>query len=363
VSRRIVPFLVIVLLAGCVSPTVEEVATEPTLVVDPDRPAPESGEVITGPSVGPDLNATTAAAPRLVRGEWWRIQFDSAMDGTPPQLVRVVANVTETGYVVGMPHEGWIKEAISFHSPGFGDVDLNLGYNTHNQLFEPVRFPLRAGDTWETVFATGPLKATVEAADEYTAEISFTSSAEAQPTDPVMRALGMMGDGPMMRLKYDARMHEIVYMESGIGTWSVIEHGYDFQGWVTVPRGEHTAIDYGTLGPVTPGQTSTTRTIEVEGGFNRLTLMHVVVPLGPGSFKIRSLTPKDEEFITEAMATTENTMVAKFYESYNPDGTWTQEDVVIGPGATYTMGIAYHQYDIHLPDGGLRTDHSHPVIR
>lgn len=361
-NRNLLPIILVALLAGCATPAIEETAPEPTLVVDPDRPAPGSGDVITGPAVGPDLNATTAAPPRLVRGEWWRIQFEYSVDGAPPELVRVVANVTDDGYVIGMPHEGWIKEAISFHSPGFGDVDLNLGYNTHNLLFEPVRFPLKAGETWETFFATAPVTATVDSADEYTAEISFTSAAEPEPTDPVMQLFMPTGDGPMIKIRYDARMHEIVHMESMIGTWSVIEHGYDFEGWVTVPRGEHTAIDYGTLGPITPGQTSTTRTIDVEGGFNRMTLMHMVVPLGPGSYKIRSVTPKGEEFITET-TTTENSMVGRFYEAYNPDGKWTVEDVVLGPGATYSMGIAYHQYDVRLPDGAMRTDHAHPVIR
>lgn len=362
-TRRLVPIILVALLAGCAGPAAEEAApeAEPTLIIDPDRPAPQGGEVVTGPAVAPDLNATTAAAPRLVPGEWWRIKFESTMSGDTPELVRVVANVTDTGYIIGMPHEGWIKEAISFHSPGFGDVNLNLGYNTHNQLFEPVRFPLKAGDTWETQFTTNRLVATVETADAYTATITFSPPAgDPQPTDPLTDLLGFTGGDPAIRVVYDARMHEIVHMESGLGTWSVVEHGYDFEGWVTVPRGEHTAIDYGTLGPITPGQTGTTRTVNVEGGYNRLTLMHMIAPLGPGSYRIRSVTPKGEEFVTESSSTD---MVTRFFEAYNPDGAWTQEDVVVGPGGTYNMGIAYHQYDVRLPDGAMRSDHSHPVIR
>ena len=53
----------------------------------------------------------------------------------------------------------------------------------------------------------------------------------------------------------------------------------------------------------------------------------------------------------------------KFYEASRPDGEWKLEDVVVGAGATYSMGMAYHQYDIRLPDGACRPDHSHPVIR
>src|SRR5688500_5529588 len=60
-----------------------------------DRPDPSFGAVQTGPAVGPDLDATTGAAPRLVVGEWWRIRFASSFYDTPDvEFVRVVANAT-----------------------------------------------------------------------------------------------------------------------------------------------------------------------------------------------------------------------------------------------------------------------------
>ena len=38
--------------------------------------------------------------------------------------------------------------------------------------------------------------------------------------------------------------------------------------------------------------------------------------------------------------------------------------VVAGGGAfVFIEGIAYHQYDISLPDGAIRSDHSHEVVR
>lgn len=348
-------------LAGCLEAAPEPAAETAGLTIDAARPAPSFGDIVTGPAVGPDLNATTRAAPRLVEGEWWRIRFESTFVESV-EVVRVVANATEEGYVFGMPHEGWYKEVIAYHAPAFGDVRWDLAYNTHNKLFEPVRFPLEEGATWRTMFAEALYDATVEEADDYAATIVFRGvRANPQPTDPITDLLGLTGDDGTMTLVYDARMHEIVRMETLVGTWEVVEHGYGFQGWVTVPRGEHTAIDYGTFGPAAPDQPLLRRSVTVEGGFNRLTMMHLIFALAPGQYRIVSLPPEEAEMRTEYTGSAPFTI--KFYESNHPDGVWQQEDWAAGAGGTYSMGIAYHQYDIRLPDGGRRADHAHPVIR
>ncbi len=354
----------LVLLAGCAGNA--DTATEPAeadaeLLIDANRPTESFGDIVTGPSVGPDLNATTAAAPRLVEGEWWRIRYNAFLSDETVEVVRVVADVNDEGYIIGMPHEGWLKEAISFHSPAFGDVNFDLSYDTHNVRFEPVRFPLETGASWKTEFATTPMIATVESADEYTAEIVLETDPEAQGSDPVFEALGFFS-GSATRITYDARQHEVVRMDSEIGSWEVVEHGYGFEGWVTVPRGEHTAIDYGTFGPISDSHSPMPRTIDVSGGFNRMTMMHFVGTLdnAPGYIRVRDVDPAGSEFLTEMQGAG---YVIKFYESNQPDGTWTVEDVVGGAGFTYSMGIAYHQYDIRLPDGARRSDHSHEVIR
>jgi len=350
----------LLLLAGCVESDSSSKDASESLVIDADRPAPTFGQIVTGPAVGPDLNATTEKAPRLAEGEWWRIRFDSSQTGETIEVVRVVANATPTGYIIGMPHEGWLKEAIAFHAPAFGDVALDLSYNTHNVKFEPVRFPLKEGATWETEFALTPYTATVESADMYTASIYLEGPADNSPQAPIMQAAGLSGPPAWMRLTFDARQHEIIKMESWIGNWEVVEHGYGFEGWITVPRGEHTAIDYGVFGgPVGDDHNMDPREIEVKGGFNRLTMMHLIAPITPGSYEIRDVTPEEGEFVTKASTD----FVIRFYESSKPDGTWSVQDKIGGVAATYSMGIAYHQYDIHLPDGQRRADHNHDVIR
>ncbi len=351
--------------AGCVAPDEEIQPTEtdePEIILDEDRPTVSYGDVVTGPAVGPDLNATTAAAPRLVEGEWWRIRYESNFDNGLTEVIRVVADVNEDGYIVGMPHEGWLKEAISFHAPGFGDINPDLSYNTHNERFQPVRFPLVVGDTWETSFATSPLIATVTEADDFTATIVLSTPEDTSTEGTLFALLGMTGENTDTIVTYDARQHEIVRMESPLGVWEVVEHGYDFEGWVTVPRGEDTAIDYGVLGPISDSHTPLPQELTVEGGFNRMTMMHLAITLtdAPAHVTIRDVDPEGTEMLTEFQGAG---MALQFFESNQPDGTWTSENVVAGAAVAYHMGIAYHQYDIRLPDGARRTDHSHPVIR
>lgn len=362
---RLALLLLAATFAGCAEPaaTVTPAAADPPAVaIVPDRPDASFGEVATGPAAGPDLGATTALAPRLVPGEWWRIRFQSSLFEDAPEFVRVVAAVTPEGYLVGMPHEGWFKEAIAYHSPAFGDVGFDLSYALHNQRFEPLRFPLVEGATWTTVFGPSEVTATVEQADDFTAIVRFDPPpSDPQPTDPLFAALSPVDGSGSMRLTYDARQHEVVRFESMIGTWEVVEHGYGFEGWVTVPRGLHTAIDYGQFLAASPGGPVLTRTQAVEGGYNRLTLMHGIFALGPGMYRIRDVSPNGTEFVTEALGGQAFTI--RFHEASDPDGAWTLEDVVGGAGGTYTMGMAYHQYDIRLPDGARRSDHSHPVVR
>ncbi|HUR69049.1 MAG TPA: hypothetical protein VM370_07360 [Candidatus Thermoplasmatota archaeon] len=354
----------LLLLAGCAQPAAREpaAASDPPIELVAERPGTAFGAIETGPAAAPDLDATTQAAPELVRGEWWRIRFHSSFFDEAPEFVRVVASVEPDGYVVGMPHEGWFKEAIAYHAPAFGDVGRDLSYELHNVRFEPLRFPLVEGASWTTMFGTSEFVATVESADLWTATVRFDPPAsDPDPTDAALALLSPIDTSAGMRLTYDARQHEVVTFGSLVGTWEVVEHGYGFEGWVTVPRGLHTAIDYGQFLPATPGEPIVTRTQAIEGGFNRLTLLHGIFALGPGAYRITDTAPNGTTFESEVVGN--DAFTVRFYEASDPDGEWTLEDVVAGPGGTYTMGMAYHQYDIHLPEGTVRSDHSHPVIR
>jgi hypothetical protein len=353
--------MVALLLAGCTAPASPPAATlaapADEVVVDANRPDTSFTSVDAGPAAAEDETANLAHAPLLKRGEWWRIRT-ATPDGEQVEFVRVVANVLEDGYVMGMPHEGWFKEAVAWHSPAFGDVAFDLSYNTHNHRFAPVQFPLTDGATWDTEFATAHLTATAHVLDAATAEVTLTPQPpDAQPTDPIYALLfGGFGDATM-KVTYDARQHEVVKFESAFIQYEVVEHGYDFRGWTTVPRGEETPIDH----PSGPPMLRESLTIPVQGGFNRLTMMHFVGGVTPGAYRIRTVGPDGSEQVTESVGESGQTLA--FYEATDPDGDWTLETTTAGAGFGYAMGIAYHQYDIHLPDGAKRADHSHKVIR
>ena len=355
--------IVLALAAGCVETSPGEPsapAATGNLTVG-DRPEPTFGQVALGPVAAPDLNATLAAPPRLVPGEWWRIHFTSPLTGVEVEFVRVVGAVDGDTYVIGMPHEGWYKEAVIYHTPCFGDVgSLDLGCRAHNIPFAPLQFPLTDGATWTTQFERPPdLKANVKLLSPTEAEILFT--------DP---------DGKVeIEMVYDAKIHEVRSFKHAIAVWEVVEHGYGFEGWITIPRGEHLVFEHGRVGaPVVglkpfaaaplgePG--APIESVEISGGYNRVSFILAVgnvVGAPGGAYRETATAPDGTVYSMESIPGAPLTF--QFFEHKDPDGTWELEHLAAGPGIAFIEGIAYHQYDIHLPSGDVRSDHSHEVIR
>lgn len=356
-------------LAGCAAPPApaEPPPGTPAVTVDADRPDPTFGNVTTGPAVGPDLAATLAAPPRLVPGEWWRIRFSSPLDGRSAEYVRVVAAVQDGAFVVGMPHEGWYKEAVIYHAPAFGDVNADLSYDTHDDPFVPLRWPMEEGATWTTSFSGSP---------ELTARVALLSPQEANVTFTFTTAGGPLpGQEPQeveaLSLIYDARIHEVREFRHRTVQYEVVEHGYGFEGWVTIPRAEDLVFFHGrglgVLGIQGPqaGPQAPTETVDISGGYNRVTFIHALGGFGgpaPGVYRVVARAPDGTEYVTEG-SDPAGSLHIEFYEHPDPDGTWELEFTAVGQGVAFIEGIAYHQYDIRLPDGARRADHSHRVIR
>ena len=366
-------------LAGCLAAE-DAPADAPApgeVVVDEARPEPSFNDIPDadlGVKAEPDAAATLDAPPRLVPGEWWRIRFTTDLPGGEDvEFVRVVARANEDGsYVVGMPHEGWYKEAVIYHTPAFGDVNADLSYHAHDVPFVPLKFPLTDGATWETHWENGniPLTATVKVVDERRAEVSFVG-----PQCGVQALLGPCPEGSpvaeRVRLTYDASIHEVSKLEILVGgqtAYEVVEHGYGFQGWVTVPRGEDLVFFHGRIGapvvdlglqPAPPLET-----VPVSGGFNRVTFILGAGNLGGlagAAYGITATSPDGTPYALQ-MAPAESFRV-EFFEHADPDGDWQLEYVAAGGGYAFIEGIAYHQYDIHLPSGSVRSDHPHEVVR
>ncbi|HUR69680.1 MAG TPA: hypothetical protein VM370_10580 [Candidatus Thermoplasmatota archaeon] len=355
------------LVAGCAAPAGEEApaaVADPSVTIDEARPDPTFADVKLTAAL-PDTAATLAAAPAWVPGEWWRYHFSSPLTGEDVEFVKVVAAVDGDVYVVGMPHEGWYKEAVVYHTPCFGDVRIeDLGCEAHNIPFLPVQFPLTDGATWTTQFERPPdLTATVKVDSPTQATITFT---------------GPNGNVAIEEV-YDATIHEVRSFTQATAVYEVIEHGYGFQGWITIPRAMHLVFEHGRLGapvlsvkanPNDPDPANLAgppqETVDVAGGYNRLSFIIAAGNIGltpgdAGYYKETATAPDGTAYSIEA--TGPEGLKIEFLEAKDPDGTWNLEHLAAGPGIAFIEGIAYHQYDIQLPGGAIRSDHSHEVIR
>ena len=361
--------------AGCFSAADNEDPAstgEPNITIDENRPEPAFNDIPNaelGELAPPDTAATLLEPPQLQEGEWWRIELHDTITDTTTQFIRVVARVEDDLYVFGMPHEGWWKEAVIFHTPAFGDVNKDLSHRAHDVPFQQLKFPLEEGATWETAWENpAPITATVAVESPTTARITFTGTN--------CGILGLVGqcptpsEGVVAEIVYDATIHEVSEAVFPSHTWTVLEHGYGFEGWVTVPRSEHLVFFHGRLGvPVfdfaTGGPATHTDTVNVEGGFNRVSFILVAgnavgTPVG-GAYSEKATAPDGTVF--ELQSIPGGPLSVSFLEHKDPDGDWTLEHVAAGPGLAFIEGIAYHQYDISVPDGAVRSDHSHEVVR
>ena len=344
--------------SGCFSSSpageLEPQAATPQVIVDEARPEPTFGE-LTLAAAPPDLNATLAAPPRWVPGEWWKYRFTSPLTGVDVEFVRVVGAVDGDTYVVGMPHEGWYKEAVVYHTPCFGDVTTaELGCRAHNIPFAPLQFPLADGATWTTQFERPPdLTATVKVVSPTEAEILFT--------DP--------NGNVVIEQVYDATIHEVRSFKHAIAVYEIVEHGYGFEGWITIPRAEELIFEHGRVGAPVLGldlqPAPPVESVEVSGGYNRMSFILAVgnavgVDQG-GAYRETATAPDGTVYSLESIPG--GPLTIQFFEHKDPDGTWNLEHLAAGPGIAFIEGIAYHQYDIHLPSGDIRSDHSHEVIR
>lgn len=364
--RRVLLVLVLLgaSLSGCfrseAEPEVQTAATGATITIDEARPEPVFNDLalVAAPA---DLNATLERAPVWVPGEWWRYHFTSPLTGTDVEFIKVVGAVDGETYVVGMPHEGWYKEAVIYHTPCFGDIRVaDLGCRAHNIEFQPLQFPLTDETTWVTQFERPPdLTATVKVVSPTEAEITFT--------DP---------DGNIQITQiYDATIHEVRSFQQSTAVYEIVEHGYGFEGWITIPRGEHLVFEHGRVGapivslaalsggdPAGPPVES----VEIAGGFNRLSFILAVgnAPITgaeSGYYKETATAPDGTEYSLEAAGP--GALQIVFLEHKDPDGLWDLQHLAAGPGIVFIEGVAYHQYDIHLPSGNIRSDHSHEVVR
>jgi hypothetical protein len=296
--------------------------------------------------------ATLAAPPQWRSGEWWDVKVTDAFDSKSYETKRVVAGTEGDRYLVGMPRDKFSNELMVLHIPGFGQVTQDtLGFDVHNVLFEPVKFPLTDGLQWDTKFEGRPFTATASVKSPTVAEVDLKNA----------------NTGEHMHLTYDATVHEVTKLVfDNYATLEVLGHGYDYQGVITVPHMFHLVFQQARIGPVLSGNNEAlppVESVKVDDTYDRVSFVELLgsalpffAPNAPavaaGYYKETATGPDGKTYTTE-MLPSETGLKTAFFMADKPGGVWQFQHVAAGPGIVESEGIAYHVYDVEMPSGHI----------
>jgi hypothetical protein len=253
-----------------------------------------------------------------------------------------------------MPRDSFSHEIMVLHVPGFGRVDqLDFGFEIHDVLFIPLNFPLKDGASWDTAFEGRAVTATATVTSNTTAEIRY------------------VGANDDITAVYDAEVGAIVeWTKAGYATYRLVDHGLDYEGVVTVPH-EHDVIfingrmagvvNFAPLGPGAPVET-----VSIDPTYQRVSfaiILGAALPQDPGvGYYSEKATAPDGTVYELTLAPPESGLKIGFFSHDSPGGDWQLEHVAAGPGIAFIEGIAYHVFDVSLPDGCLMPaegEHAH----
>ena len=349
----------LILTAGCLGATEGDEATTPTSDApgtagqqDEPRQGAEGGEQgasATGSAGGP----TADLPPAWILGEWWEIELTSPLlPGETITWTRVMAGFEGSDYLVGQPKETWEPFALLFHLPGLGEISqADLSYEVHDARFHPLQFPLQDGQEWETQIEGLDVTAQVTENDDGTFDIWYCCGRNATATyDPAL--------GVLTHLTVD-----------GLLTYNVVDHGYGFEGIITVPHGHDLVFVHGRVASVldinglTPA--APVETMEISDDYGRVTFAGIVGDIaGQGTsptgaaYTERVTGPDGTVYETTKLPGEPAGLKLNIFETTELGGTWELEHVAAGPGIAFTEGIAYHVFDVQMPQGTLLGDHS-----
>lgn len=350
---------VVILGAGCLGSGDSNV-----LPNEPSLPGKQTDAPIDLETVNDaEILRTLDTAPTWQTGEWWRFRLTETFRGEVFEATRVAAGTEGDNFLVGMPRDDWVDALMVLHIPGFGEVSRDdLSFEIHDVRFEPLRFPLRDGDTWQTAFEGRPVEATVDVIDNKTAEVT------------------LVGASDQITVTYDAEVGAITrFVHPTYASYEIIDHGFDYEGTITVPHMHDVVFQNfrifgaltGTLSPAAPIDTVT-----VDETYDRVSFALIVGSIEPQTIAggpALGLPPAGafREFVTAPEGTTwELTVTAadppgiyiKYAQLDSPGGDWTMEHAAAGAGLVGAEGIAYHVYDVDVPTGFIHPstgEHEH----
>jgi hypothetical protein len=301
-------------------------------------------------------NRTLATVPEWRLGEYWVYDIQDHFTGKTLSATRIVAGTNGGDYLVGFPSEAFSNDVLIFHIPGVGDVSRDdLSFEVHDVRYQPLRFPLVAGNTWDTAFEGRPATARVVSADGNEATITVA------------------GQGTNITMVYDAEMGEVKSLEyPGYAGYTVTQHGYHYastvggKAIVRVPHSHDLIFQHGRIAEFLDLSTQltpkTTETVDVKEGYDRASFTIIVgdpglvgngvptEPAAPGYFDEKVTAPDGTVFEVTA-APPDPALKLEFFGFDNPTGSWTLEHTALGAGAAFIEGIGYHSIDVELPSG------------
>lgn len=276
-----------------------------------------------------------AEAPTLRQGEWWTVELASDTFEVEAEATIVVAGVEGGAYMIGMPSDDYVVEALILHLPGIGPVGTNsFAYEAHDAIFEPVSFPLEAGQTWTTEWYTGDLDAEVVDAD------AGAGSATVE----------LVGDSEHVTVTYEAGLGIPASVEmDGYGSYEVVDHGYGFEGDVKVPWQHDIVFLNGriagaldtTLEPAPPIEEITVEEDYDEAAI-ALLMGNLVAEGPPGVYRVQAEDPNGEAYEDTFLPQPGGTQVhMQTHTASDPTGTWQMEYEAGGAGIAAVEGMAY----------------------
>jgi hypothetical protein len=343
-------------IAGCLSAPVEDPAPE----TPPNQRGNDRLVLEDLPGGTPDTwNATLEAAPEWRLGQWWTVRVTDRFVDEVTESKVVVAGAEPDWFLTGMPRDTFDDGLMVLHVPGIGQVrKADLSWELHDNLFTPIRFPVKLDDTWNTMWQQTNVVATVVDVTDTTATVRVRP--EANP------------DGLTLELVYDAEIGTISKMDiTNYALVEIIDSGFEHEGIVTVPH-EHTlvffsvrvagavSLDYGE-----PGVGAPLDTITVDDDFDRVSFGLIAtsvpgeaIPVSAGVFLARATAPDGKVYELQ-MHPNEGPIKISMHTHLGPGGDWEFFMIAGGAGAVIIEGIAYHIFDIDTKSGCLIDSEEH----
>lgn len=359
-SRALATVTIIgLLLAGCAEAPAAPKESPSTSFVPPVAKKPD------GTPYGP-----LEAPPLWQIGEWWKIRLVD-LTGAVIEVTRIVAAVEDQFYLVGMPKDQFRDDLMVLHLPGFGQIlRSDLSFEIHDAPFQPLKFPLKAGESWNTGFEGRSLLARVVSAEGTVARVNLRTPPGMQGSDNI-------------NITYDAATRDVSnHSQPGYAFYDVIDHGYNYTGTVLVPHmhdlvfqhfriaGAFASFSTNVNSPPQPAP-NITETIRLGNGYDRASFVLILVDITAilagqsrplGVYQETVVAPGGKKF--EATLSPADTSPVKVptYFMEKPGGEWTLTHVAGGFGVAGAEGIAYHIYEFDLPSGKLKPstgEHKH----